>query len=64
LQSDPEGKKKLEDSQRAFLVYRQSHADFVDSMWRGGNGRDGAREGAMKTLTEERIGELRWLTSH
>ena len=56
---DTEGKKKLKDSQRAWLTFRDAEAAFAVDEVRGGSMAPTIRYATMTELTEQRIKQLR-----
>ena len=56
---DAEGKEKLKQSQRAWLVFRDGEAAFAADQARGGSMAPTIRYGTMAELTQERIKQLK-----
>ena len=57
--SDAESKKKLEDSQRAWIAFRDAEASFAADQVRGGSAAPVLRYASMTESTEQRIKQLK-----
>lgn len=57
--SDAESKKKLEDSQRAWIAFRDAQAAFEADQVRGGSAAPVLRYTSMTESTEQRIKQLK-----
>ena len=56
---DAESKRKLEESQRAWIAFRDAEASFAADQVRGGAAAPAARYMSMKESTEQRIKQLK-----
>ena len=56
---DAESKKKLEDSQRAWIAFRDAEASFAADQVRGGSAAPVLRYTSMTESTEQRIKQLK-----
>jgi uncharacterized protein YecT (DUF1311 family) len=56
---DAESKRKLEDSQRAWIAFRDAQASFAADQLRGGSAAPVARYTSMTESTEQRINQLK-----
>src|ERR1041385_7316570 len=57
--SDTESKKKLEDSQRAWIAFRDAEASFAADQLRGGSAAPVLRYTSITESTEQRINQLK-----
>ena len=56
---DAESKQKLQDSERAWIAFRDAEVSFVADQMRGGTGAPVLRYTTMTEITEQRIKQLK-----